>query len=161
MVPMTAIKEALALLPKAMDSAKARVMMIAIGLQESRFLHRRQLVGNPPKPTGPAAGYWQFERMGGVNGVLTHRATSAIARVVCERRKVRPTPMDVWEAMQHDDVLAAAFARLLLYSDPKPLPELGEDEAAWDLYTRVWRPGKPHRSTWSGFYEQAMKEASA
>lgn len=161
MVPMTAINEALALLPKAMDSAKARVIMIAIGLQESRFLHRRQLVGNPPKPTGPAAGYWQFERMGGVNGVLQHRATSSLAREVCKSRGVLPTPLAVWEAMQHDDVLAAAFARLLLYSDPKSLPEIGDVNGAWDLYIRTWRPGKPHRSTFDALYAQAVNEVSA
>lgn len=50
---------ALKLLPS-MDSVRARMMLLAIGLQESRFEHRRQL-GN-----GPARGFWQFESGGGV-----------------------------------------------------------------------------------------------
>ena len=35
-------------------SKEASVMLLAIGLQESRFIDRRQLVGKPPEPTGPA-----------------------------------------------------------------------------------------------------------
>jgi hypothetical protein len=38
-----------------MDSPKARVLSAAIGHQESRFIHRRQI-------NGPARGFWQFER---------------------------------------------------------------------------------------------------
>ena len=40
-----AITEALSLLPDRMASDEAIVMLLAIGLQESRFQHRRQLVG--------------------------------------------------------------------------------------------------------------------
>lgn len=50
-----AIEPALRLLPPAMDTVKARVMLLAIGLQESAFAARRQ-AGN-----GPARGFWQFE----------------------------------------------------------------------------------------------------
>lgn len=50
----TAINPALALLPATMDTPEARIMLLAIGLQESRFEHRRQLVGNPTRPAGPA-----------------------------------------------------------------------------------------------------------
>ncbi|WP_199533145.1 hypothetical protein [Thiopseudomonas alkaliphila] len=64
-VIQTAIDPALALLPARMKSKKAVVMMLAIGLQESRFIHRRQI-------KGPARGFWQFEKGGGVYGVLNH-----------------------------------------------------------------------------------------
>src|SRR5690606_35531315 len=60
-----AIWPAYALLPSRMDSDRATVMLLAIGLQESRFEHRRQI-------KGPARGFWQFERGGGVRGVMTH-----------------------------------------------------------------------------------------
>ncbi|WP_185950009.1 hypothetical protein [Bordetella trematum] len=50
-----AINPALALLPPGMDTPAARVMLLSIGLHESRFLHRRQL-GN-----GPARGLWYCE----------------------------------------------------------------------------------------------------
>src|SRR5690606_38643231 len=71
-----AIWPAYALLPSRMDSDRATVMLLAIGLQESRFEHRRQI-------KGPARGFWQFERGRGVRGVLTHPATAALAREVC------------------------------------------------------------------------------
>ncbi|MOA17734.1 hypothetical protein D3C78_1380020 [compost metagenome] len=61
----------------------------------------------------------------------------------------------MYAALERDDVLAAALARLLLWTDPYHLPEVGDAEGAWDLYMRVWRPGKPHRKTWDTLYAQA------
>lgn len=152
-----AITEALSLLPDRMASDEAVVMLLAIGLQESRFQHRRQLVGNPPRPTGPATGFWQFERGGGVVGVLQHHASRDHARTLCAARGVEPVIQSVWQALQHDDVLAAGFARLLLWTDPFALPTLGDAQGAWDLYLRTWRPGKPHRHTWNALYQQALE----
>lgn len=154
---LKAIDCALCALPEKMSRPEARVMLIAIGLQESRLIHRRQLVGNPPRPTGPATGLWQFERGGGVTGVLNHRASRDYAHALCRIRDVDATPGEVWAALQHDDVLAAGFARLLLWTDPHRLPALGDAQAAWDLYIRTWRPGKPHRQTWDGFHRQAVE----
>lgn len=153
---MNSINEAFALLPSKMDSKEARLMLLAIGLQESRFQHRRQLVGNPPRPTGPATGFWQFERGGGVVGVLQHRASRDHALTLCAARGVEPVSQSVWQALQHDDVLAAGLARLLLWTDPRRLPAIGDADGAWDLYIRTWRPGKPHRGTWNDLYNQAM-----
>ena len=51
-ITRTAIDPALELFPKHMDSPQARVMLLSIGLQESRFEYRRQM-GN-----GPARGFW-------------------------------------------------------------------------------------------------------
>ncbi len=53
-------------------------------------------------------------------------------------------------------MLACAFARLLLFTDPRPLPALGNPQAAWDYYVRNWRPGKPHRDTWDALYAKAL-----
>ena len=44
-----------------------------------------------------------------------------------------------------------------VYTDPKALPEIGDAQAAWDLYHRVWRPGKPHRQTWDDLYRIAVR----
>lgn len=145
------IDEALALLPERMDTPEAHVMLLAIGLQESRFLHRRQI-------GGPARGFWQFEQGGGVRGVLKHTASAELAARVCRARGVITTEADVYEALDDDDVLACCFARLLLWTDPKPLPAVGDHDAAWELYLRTWRPGKPHRHTWGGLYLAAMAE---
>ena len=157
MIPIAAISEALALLPPGMGSREARVMLVAIGLQESRFKYRRQLVGKPAQPVGPATGFWQFEKNGGVKGVLTHASTSKIARGLCDVRGVAAEPLAVWDALQRDDVLAAGFARLLLWTDPKPLPRIGDAHAAWALYLRLWRPGKPHPETWPALYADAVR----
>jgi len=148
-----AIAPALALLPARMNSAAAEVQMLAIGLQESRFEHRRQI-------GGPARGFWQFEQGGGVRGVLRHHSSREHAQAVCRARSVIATESAVYAALEHDDVLAAAFARLLLWTDPKPLPAIGDEQGAWDLYLRVWRPGKPHRHTWNALYAQAMEEVT-
>lgn len=144
----TAVMPALAMLPDSMNSAKARVMMLAIGLQESRFELRRQ-VG------GPARGFWQFERDGGVVGVLEHRASKDHAAALCAARGVKADKDAVYPALENDDVLAAGFARLLLWTDPRALPVVGDSGAAWDCYLRNWRPGKPHPNTWGKLYDQA------
>ncbi|WP_315136921.1 hypothetical protein [Achromobacter marplatensis] len=151
MITDGAITPALALLPAKMGTAAARVMLLAIGLQESRFVHRRQI-------GGPARGFWQFEKSGGVRGVLLHTSTREQAQAVCKARGVPATAGAVYEALDQDDVLAAAFARLLLWSDPKALPPIDAEAAAWALYQRTWRPGKPHPETWSTLYRQSVAE---
>lgn len=149
----TILAPALALLPAKMDSKLARVMMLAIGMQESRFEHRRQVLNGGGK--GPAASFWQMERGGGVRGVLNHPASRDLALKVCAARGVKPDEMSVWQALETDDILGACFARLLLWTDPKPLPDNSDD--GWSLYLRVWRPGKPKPETWPDFYRQAQK----
>ena len=144
------LAEALLLLPAKMTSPAAEVLLLAIGLQESLLTHRRQI-------GGPARGLFQFERGGGVAGVLRHPASREHAVRVCDARGVAPVPEQVYQRLEHDDVLAAAFARLLLYTDPARLPAVGEVGASWDLYLRTWRPGRPHRHRWDALYAQAME----
>ena len=147
-ITTSAIDPALDLLPARMDSPEARVMLLAIGLQESRFTHRRQ-VG------GPARGFWQFEKGGGVRGVLRHPASAQHANMLCSVRGVTNTADRVYDALEHDDILAAGFARLLLWTDPQALPMRGDD--GWALYLRTWRPGKPHPHTWADFWLAAQE----
>lgn len=159
-----AIKPAFTLLPARMRSREALVMLLAIGLQESEFKHRRQM------GDGPARGLWQFEKGGGVAGVLQHKASAAHADFACKSRSIAATATAVHAALEHDDVLAAVFARLLLWTDPKPLPTLNDIDGAWQLYLRTWRPGAYTRGTaeqkaalrkkWGVYYAQAMQEAS-
>lgn len=139
------------LLPERMDFPEARVMLLAIGQQESAFALTRQ-VG------GPAVGYWQFEKGGGVTGVLQHRATRDLAAAVCKARGIQPTPDAVYAALEKDQILAAAFARLLLWSDPAALPALGAVSDGWACYIRNWRPGKPRRAAWDAYYAKALAE---
>lgn len=149
-----AILPALALLPPAMNTPQARVLLLAIGLQESRFQHRRQI-------GGPARGFWQFEHNGGVRGVLMHPASREDALRICAARHVAPVSATIYAALETDDILAAAFARLLLWTDPLRLPDAGDADGAWALYLRTWRPGKPHPQTWSALYAQALSAMEA
>ncbi len=137
---------ALSLLPAKMDSPQGRAMLIAIGLQESRFEHRRQI-------GGPAHGFWQFEAGGGVKGVLNHPVTKPLILPILDELKYAPD--DCYNAIADNDVLACVFARLLLWTDSKPLPVQADPDGAWFAYVRTWRPGKPHRETWRDLWEQA------
>lgn len=149
----TAIMPALALLPPRMTSAKAITMLLAIGLQESRFQHRRQI-------NGPARGFWQFEHGGGVKGVMGHASTKTHAMALCAARGVPFVSSVVYTALEYDDVLAAGFARLLLWTDAAPLPDNDDAGASWALYLRTWRPGKPHAHTWPELHQLAAKAAA-
>lgn len=141
------IEPALAELPSVMSSDRARVMLLTICLQESKLIYRRQHGG------GPARGLAQFER-GGTVAVLGHPASNTHARNLCALHKVRPRVADLLEAFVDDDVLALGFARLLLWTDPRALPE-GMDDA-WSYYLRNWRPGKPRPESWPIYYGRAV-----
>jgi hypothetical protein len=146
------IKPGLALLPAKFDTPEARVMLLAIGMQESRFGHRKQI-------GGPAHGFFQFEKGGGVKGVLTHPATKRIVQDIIAN-DFGLLDEDCYDCLADEDydALATVFARLLLYTDPHPLPALNCDPSlAWDYYFRNWRPGKPHRETWDAYLMHARE----
>jgi hypothetical protein len=158
-VMLSAVLPALALMPKHLDSLAARVMLLAIGLQESRFETRRQM------GDGPARGFWQFElgtqaSHGGVWGIFLHHQTHEQLRLLCHARDCNFDPTQIWAELERDDVLAAGLARLALLADPHPLPALGDSPAGWDCYLRVWRPGKPKPDSWPGLYALAMQEVN-
>lgn len=147
--PRGAINEAFTLLPSKWDTPQARVLHAAIGYQETKYLHRRQVIEVDGRlvERGPACGYWQFEKGGAVKGLMNFGGlVTSKAMQVCNVRGVPWRRDDVWIALSQDDVLAAAFARLLMYTDPHSLPVTQAD--AWDFYLRTWRPGKPHPEDW-------------
>lgn len=150
------------LMPPACGSAEAAVMLVAIGLQESRFAARRQ-------HRGPARGFWQFEAAG-VEGVLRHRRAGPLVRgALAQLRYARDADVaEIHGALEHNDVLAAVVARALLWSDPAPLPDVGPDstiqeqaDPSWDLYRRLWRPGRPVRASWDALYAEAWARVNA
>lgn len=134
--------------PKRFDTPEARVQLVATAGQESNLRHRWQVI-DPVKPEtkGPARGLLQFERAGGVRGVMTHPVTKAYARMVAFTRRVEFDETVIWRAMETDDILCAAFGRLLLLADPHALPPVGDVEGAWLTYLRCWRPGAYDRGT--------------
>lgn len=148
-----AVLPALSLLPPKMDSEQAKLEMLAITLQEAEAIHRVQYGG------GPAHGLWQMEEGGGVRGVMTHPQSRDFARALCSARRQPFVQHTVWEALVHDDILAAGFARLLLWTDYHPLPDLDAPASeGWDYYLRNWRPGKPRRETWDAYHAAARSQ---
>lgn len=125
----------------------ARVLVMTIAGQESRWKERRQI-------GGPARSFWQFELGGGVAEVL--QKTRRQLSIVCAAQEVTCDAITVFEAMAWNDPLACAMARLLLWQDPAPLPAVGDKEGAWNYYLRNWRPGAPHRESWDGLYDQSV-----
>ena len=113
-------------------------------------MHYRTQMGG-----GPARGLWQFERDGGVAGVLRHHRTREIAKDLCWRCGVAATVQAVYHSLDRDDILAAGMARLLLWTLPDALPGRDQADVAWDQYVAAWRPGKPHRKKWDDNYARA------
>lgn len=142
------IRPSLRLMGPRFQSREAEVMLVAIALQESRIQHRVQ-VG------GPAHGFWQFESGGGVKGVLTHPSSAQTARAMCSELNFNADQATVYAKIVDNDMLACVIARLLLFTDPKPLPAVSDMNGSWAYYKRNWRPGRPHPETWAGFHAQA------
>jgi len=113
--------------------------LATVALTESNLTTRYQLTPGLP---GPARGFWQFE-LNGVKGVFNHRRTRKPLAQLCASCSVEHTPSAIWRALEGHDMLAVSLARLLLWTDPYPLPT--EREEAWLCYSRLWRPGKPNR----------------
>ena len=129
---------------------RALVLSLAIAGQESTWAHRLQ-VG------GPARSYWQFEKGGGVAGVLNHPASATRIKALCKAIDASCDIATVYEAMAWHDVLGAAMARLLLFTDPAALPAVGAVDDGWRYYLRNWRPGAPHPDVWPDCYRVAMQ----
>ena len=131
-----------ALLPAPMASQDATALILAIGLHESGFEHRMQ------RKVGPARGLWQFDRRD-VETVLMHRASGPPIRAVITALSYHTSAIAAMRnAVQHNDVLACAFARCLLWTLPGELPGPREPEEAWQCYREAWRPGQPNPDTW-------------
>jgi hypothetical protein len=144
---------ALSMLPRKMDTPPARALVLAIGLQESEFKHRRQMAG------GPALSFWQAEPGGGFRGLARHPATADIVTDILLRTGYgAPDPSD-FPAIEHNDILACIGARLLLWSSPMPLPR--DAANAWAYYLAQWRPGLPRREPWDAHYELAWRMVEA
>ena len=132
------------------DSPEARALLLAIAGQESGWTSRLQ------QPTPVARGFWQCEKNGAVLGVLTHGATGDMLKAHCAALEI-PCDLDtVYEAIAWNDSLAYALARLLLWTDPAPLPGIGDSTGALMYYERLWRPGKPDAARWATRYAEAF-----
>lgn len=132
------------LLPDRMRTTAAERMLIAIALQESDLRWRRQV-------RGPARGWWQFE-VAGVRGVTRHKATSGHASdVLSSLGYPGRSNLEIQEALEHNDVLAACFARLNLWWLPQSLPTT--EQGGLEQYLEAWNPG----AFWLGSDEEKAR----
>lgn len=138
------------LLPSKMKNKAADTLSLAIALQETRLLYRQQI-------GGPANGLWQFEKGGGVRGVLEHSATKVHIQDVLRTLNYDFAPLTSYEAIINNDVLAACYARLFLWTHPKALPSIDDSQAMYRYYLDVWRPGTPREGSWVPLYHQAKE----
>jgi hypothetical protein len=132
-----------------LGGAQAEVMLLAIAGQESNLEHRFQV-------HGPARGWWQFERGGGLAGVMSHKATGKIMHDALDELGIGTAYEAAWAALPYSELLQVTAARCLLYTDPAPLPEVGDEQHAWAYYLRNWRPGRPHGDQWANHYRAAL-----
>lgn len=147
-----AIRPALSLLPVRMTSPAAEAMLLAIALQESGLRHRVQQDGDAD-PYDDAVGWWQFERIGAAE-VRRHPASSEVIAGVLAVLGYDADHRH--SAIAHNDLLAAAYARLALWRLPQALPDGRMDWAqGWSQYLGIWRPGKPHEHRWHDNYLEA------
>lgn len=147
---ISAINPALTLLAQFMGERVREPVAVrfltAIAIQESGLTARRQAGG------GPARSFWQFEPIG-VDGVLSHNGSRNEASWLCERLCYRLTENEpenirlIAGAIEHNDVLAAGFARLNLWKTAHPIPTT--EAEGWRIYTDVWRPGRADRERWT------------
>lgn len=161
------IEAGLALLPEALRTIDAKVQLYATSIQENPTRAPRQLIKKDGKlqPIGPAAGDYQFEKTGGIRGLLNFKSDrlQSMLRSVCAVRQVPQTADSLFDGIQRDPILAAALARLLYFTDSGALPKAGAEQYAWDVYLRTWRPGayerdpKGLRNKWAQSYAEAVK----
>lgn len=132
----------------ARPTPEVRSMLLSTAGQESLWQFRRQI-------NGPARGFWQFEKGGALRGVMHHHATQARVQKICASLCIHLDEGSLFEAIAWNDHLATAMARLLLFTDAAPLPTVGEQETAWQIYLRNWRPGRPRPETWPNRYQES------
>jgi hypothetical protein len=135
-------------------SKEADILLLAISGQESNWEHRYQISSIKGRK-GPARGFWQFEKGGGVAGVMTHPESKNAAKRLVDYLVLPWDKKILWEQLEYNDKLAVGFARLLLWTDPKTLPT--NTKAGWNYYYRNWRPGKPHPSKWPKIWIESIK----
>lgn len=145
------------------SSEQALHQIMTTAGQESGFNWRYQLArqGGPTAPPGPARGWWQFElgdarTRGGVTGLWIHQKSGPWLRKLCEELGVYPDPVTIHRAIEGNDLLAYALARInYVVNDPKDFPTT--PDAGWQCYLNVWRPGEPHPGTWRGHWDASAR----
>lgn len=130
----------------------AALLLVAIAIQESDLRYVSQ------HPRGPARSFWQIEPLTG--GRLARKAIMALGGRWPGLLTLHGLDGPLEPVLVGSPLAACVLARLLLWCDPQPLPALGDEQAGWSTYLRVWRPGKPHPDRWPAAYNEAMQAAA-
>lgn len=137
-------------------SERAAVILLSAAYQETKLEARVQGRG------GPAHSLLQFEKgnatsKGGLWGVFNHPASKSMARWMAATMLYNPDDLEeIHNAIVNNDLLAFGLGRLLLWTDPRELPEIGNKGGAYEYYDRNWRPGKKRPQDWDESYQVAM-----
>lgn len=140
------------------DDERATLMLLVIPKPESDYSNIAQIGG------GPGRGFYQFG-MPTIGLILTNPVSSAMAAMACRTLYVVPTSYAAYTHLLLHPYLQVAMARLDLRCDSHALPTFGDEEAAWECYVRVWRPGTvinggqraaEERARWTPAYAEAL-----
>ncbi len=126
------------------------LLLLAFAGHESNFGTELVQIGG-----GPGRGPWQFGEPTTAL-VMANDATKTMARNVCARFDIAFDAQAIYGEFVGNLPLAYAFARLLLWADRNALPAVGNAEAAWAAYLRVWRPGKQNPQSWASIYATSL-----
>ena len=138
----------------ALNSPLALRYVVAAMVQESDMLEVVQ------RPTGPGRGMAQFE--GGetqaLGGLLKLPQVAWVRTSITELGWPLDREILHWACMV-DQRVSALLARALYWSDPAPLQD--DEQIAYAIFTRCWRPGKPRPQDWPRSWRMAGEIVSA
>lgn len=159
---------AYSLLPPALESRAATVLVLAIAIQRTGLSDRRQRGG------GPARSFWLFDRgetlrigaTGGLAAVLAHPSSGPMLLKVLAALQYPVAPIQevlrvLMLATEHNDVLAAACALAALQTLTVPLAVAGDAAGAYRNYAEVWQPGRMLSTDWEANYDAALTAVTA
>jgi len=120
--------------------------IIAVSMQESGLVTRRQFGG------GPARGYLQFEQYGVILDIVTRRNGSRFARMfnltLNEYMTLKETATELYVAVEYNDILGVMMMIDKYRLDHISIANDTTDDQRWDAYIKTWAPGKPRREHW-------------
>ena len=132
------------------NDARGRLALLAFAGQETEWVNESQSGG------GPGRGAWQVGETTCAD-VLYNPASEQMVLKLCTAAGVLPTPPTIYAALMDRPVtFGVTIPRMILWCDAAALPAYGDEDAGWECYARVWRPGAPSRERWSVVYPQAL-----
>jgi len=144
------VEPGLLFLPEEMRAEQAAFLLTVVAGVESARTARYQIKGT-------AHSFFQFERIG-VAGLMGQPVTSLTLRDACLTFVVPYDAQTIYDVITWCDALATICARLLLWADPKPIPEIGDVEESWVPYQPCWRPGKLDRVRGDRVYAETHRD---